>query len=322
MPMNVLFCGDSSILIYLLVRRLLRNGHRVTLLQHFDPELRVSENDNRITDLISELRATETRFSIHHTTTCKPLSMWQNATPRTPLFRHVIFITTPLEGMESPSTTFVRHYLQCLSSLLEGMKLYNPRPIFTLVDKAHDAVELDRGITHVKFNDVMDTAMDFMLYTYWSLYNMTMINMKLTPDIDNKLSIASSTASLFVDEISSSIVAAMQNRSRCEDRHILDGVDKDEGPSQGNSHARADTPAAETGDIVLTTYLTSKKDPQRRIFMPSSNYTYVSEWHLSMRDIGIKAVVFHDGLTPVFRCVCFAPRWLATRGQVYGNNVK
>ena len=58
-------------------------------------------------------------------------------------------------------------------------------------------------------------------------------------------------------------------------------------------------------DVVFTTFLTSKKDPHRNVFMKNDNYSYMADWHLSLRDVGIKAIMFHDGLGDQFRCVSY-----------------
>ncbi|KAI0235269.1 hypothetical protein LSAT2_014226, partial [Lamellibrachia satsuma] len=53
-------------------------------------------------------------------------------------------------------------------------------------------------------------------------------------------------------------------------------------------------------DVVFTTFLASKKDPQRKVFMKNNNYSYMADWHLSLRYVGIKAVIFHDILGDQF----------------------
>ena len=47
-------------------------------------------------------------------------------------------------------------------------------------------------------------------------------------------------------------------------------------------------------DVVFTMLLTSEKDSQRKVFMKNDNYGYMADWHLSLRNVGIKAVIFHD----------------------------
>ena len=301
--MNVLISDDSSLVSCRLAGRLLRDGHHVTLMQHVDQELQVPANNSRtVTDLINELFAAGDRFSIRHTRTCNLPSVSQKGTPP---YSHVVFVTTALPGSGSSRVALVRHSLLCLSSLLEATKLDDPRPIFTLIVNDHDALS---GDAKFAFDSVMDSAMEAVLQMYWSLYSTPVINVKLSPEGGSQLS-------PIVEAVTESIVGAMQKRSWCEDIAVYNlwrlsptylaswvRLLSWEAPT----HSPKATLAAEEEDFVFTTYLTSKKDPQREIFIAKDNYSYVMEWHQSMRDIGVKAVVFHDGLSPEFRCVrCF-----------------
>ena len=332
MAMNVLIVGDSSLVGGRLARRLLHNGHRVTFMQHVDQELRVPANDNRVlNDLLAELTATEKQFSIRLLKTCVAASMSQHTAPGAPPISHVVFVTISLLETESPRTAFVRHSLQCLSSLLEETKLHNPRPVYTLVSKAYDAIGNN---ANVKFDSVMDSAMEIVLRMYGSLYNTPVIKVQLSPGIDKHISKTLSSVSPITEEVTSSIVDAMQKRSWCDDMDVVDGVDHYTGLSGQHpapwtrllswNAPDLSTPATSAGegeDVVLTTYLTSKRDPQRKVFVARDKYTYVAGWHLSMRDIGIKGVVFHDGLSSEFRCVCFHARRLVHRVRKDGINL-
>ena len=316
-PMNVLITDDSSVVSCRLAARLLRAGHRVTLMQHVDQELQVPANNSRtVTDLVNELFAAGDRLSVRHTRTCNlPLK-------ERPPFSHVVFVAPSLQGSGSTRVAFVRHSLLCLSSLLEATKLDDPRPIFTLVVNDRDALSGDAEFT---FDSVMDTAMESELRMYWSLHSTPVINVKLSPEVGSQLL-------PIVDEVAESIVGAMQKRSWCEDTDGVNGVVDNLWRMSpwirllswnAPTHSPKPTPEAEEEDFVFSTYLTSKRDPQREIFTAKDNYGYVMEWHLSMRDVGVKAVVFHDGLSPEFRCVrCFPARWFAPRVQVYGINLR
>ena len=337
-PMNVLISDDSSLFSCRLAGRLLRDGHRVTLMQHVDQELQVPANNSRtITDLVDELFAAGDRFSIRHTRTCNLSTV--------PPFSHVVFVTTALQGSGSPRVALVRHSLLCLSTLLEATKRDAPPPTFTLVANDRDALS---GDAKLKFDSVMDTAMEAVLHMHRSLYSTTVINVKLSPGVGSQLSPID-------EEVTESIVVAMQKGSWCEDKHVVgDVVDNVRRLSntylapwvqflswKAPTQSPKATPAAEEEeeeeeeeegeeeeeeeeeDVVFTTYLSSKVDPQRKIFIEKDTYGYVMEWHQSMRDIGVKAVVFHDGLSPEFRCVrCFPARWFAPQVQVYGINLR
>ncbi len=51
---------------------------------------------------------------------------------------------------------------------------------------------------------------------------------------------------------------------------------------------------------ILTTYFTSKLDPQWQERQPRDSYSYVEPWYESMRDLGLHGRVFHDGLSRRF----------------------
>lgn len=315
-PMNVLISGDLSLLSCRLAEHLLREGHRVTLMQHVDHDLSVpTEDSGVITDILNELSKTENRFSIRSATTCTPESVSKQASPETLGFSHVVFVGTALHGSGSPSA-FVRHSLGCLSTLLEATRRDNPALHFTLVVKAPDAVsEMRCGNENVGFASVMESSMAVVLRLSWSLYGTIVKCVKLSPDISVQISTVSPEASLVVKEVVSTIVDSMQRRPWCEDIHIVDAAGNSAFTDRylmmwsrlpswtAPSDSPAERVAAEGEDVVFSTYLTSKKDPQRRVFVKENNYNYVSDWYLSMRDIGIKAVVFHDGLSTEFRCV-------------------
>ena len=309
--MKVLIFGDLSTVSYHLARRMLRDGHWVTFIQYVDRELRLSaHNSQEMTDRLVELTAMGKRFSVRHTKTCETApKVLRYFSPGVTQYSYIVFATAAWRGSESPGTAIVRQSMQCLSSLLEETRLYKPKPIFIHIVNAYDAVaRLHSSSANDKFASVMDIAMKSVLNMYWSLHKTPAIHVKLVPGVEKQMSMASSGAPL-VKEVTSSIISAMQ--TRCEDtnndpkslRQPL--MPKSQLPSAKASNLSLTDTAADVEDIVLTTYLTSKKDPQRGVFVSGSNYSYVSEWHQSLRDVGINGVVFHDGLTPEFRCVRF-----------------
>lgn len=52
--------------------------------------------------------------------------------------------------------------------------------------------------------------------------------------------------------------------------------------------------------IVLSTYFTSKKDPQRDIFQRENDYQYMKDWYESIVEHNLIAFVFHDSLSDNF----------------------
>ena len=54
-------------------------------------------------------------------------------------------------------------------------------------------------------------------------------------------------------------------------------------------------------DVILTSYFTSSPDFQRNKSMSPDRSRYMLDWLVSVRDLGLSAVVFHDELDPAFQ---------------------
>lgn len=54
-------------------------------------------------------------------------------------------------------------------------------------------------------------------------------------------------------------------------------------------------------DVILTSYFTSSHDYQRKKSMHPNRSRYMLDWLVSVRDLGLRAVVFHDELDPAFQ---------------------
>ena len=54
-------------------------------------------------------------------------------------------------------------------------------------------------------------------------------------------------------------------------------------------------------NYIFTTYFTSRPDPQRGKTQKQDNLGYILNWFITVKYLGIKAVIFHDGLSENFR---------------------
>lgn len=52
--------------------------------------------------------------------------------------------------------------------------------------------------------------------------------------------------------------------------------------------------------VVLTCYMTSKKDPQRSIYQPNDNYDYIKPWYETMIKQDLHGIIFYDKLSDEF----------------------
>ena len=53
-------------------------------------------------------------------------------------------------------------------------------------------------------------------------------------------------------------------------------------------------------EVILTTYLTSKPDPQRNIVVAPNDFSYMEGWYQSVMELGLHAIIFYDNLDPEF----------------------
>lgn len=52
--------------------------------------------------------------------------------------------------------------------------------------------------------------------------------------------------------------------------------------------------------VVLTVYMTSKKDPQRQVFQEKNSYNYIKPWYETMKTKDLHGIIFYDNLTDEF----------------------
>ena len=302
--MNVLISGGPSPLGVHLADYLLRKGHRVSIMQH--QELDVSalvEDIARTVDLQDRLKTSNygNRLSELHGTTCSLKTTTTQSVDITNV-SHVVFDGTHLCGITR--AIVVRRSLGCLVELLEATKGGNTRPHFTLLVNA--------GVTgKADFTSVLESSMEIVVSLYQSLYGVPVTLVKLLYSTDNRIWTASGEASVVVGELPPAIIETMLTGPTCKHIYIAKSSSSGLHLSWSQLWNTWNDPSAGTlspptnskwEDVVFTTFLTSKKDPQRNIFVKKDNYSYMADWHLSLHNVGIKAVVFHDGLGDQFRC--------------------
>lgn len=52
--------------------------------------------------------------------------------------------------------------------------------------------------------------------------------------------------------------------------------------------------------VILSNYFTSKNDPVRGFRQQNDNFAYISKWYYSILELGLRAIVFYDQLSPEF----------------------
>lgn len=53
-------------------------------------------------------------------------------------------------------------------------------------------------------------------------------------------------------------------------------------------------------DVVMTTYFTSKPDPQRNVTVTPGNFDYIAAWYKSVKHLALKALIFTDFVDEFF----------------------
>ena len=53
-------------------------------------------------------------------------------------------------------------------------------------------------------------------------------------------------------------------------------------------------------DVIFTSYFTTEVDPQRSLYKHPNRYSYLRKWFDSLRELHLRAVIFHDGLDQGF----------------------
>ena len=53
-------------------------------------------------------------------------------------------------------------------------------------------------------------------------------------------------------------------------------------------------------NVIMTTYFCNKKDPQRPQRAPCNDFQYIKPWYDSIKKLGLKGVIFHDGMNDTF----------------------
>ena len=267
----------------------------------------VSAEDRELTDdLLDRLKTSNywNRFYYIHSTTCSLKTTSKQSVDITKV-SHVVFDGTHLYGNTRPIV--VRRSLVCLVELLETTKRRNTPPHSTLLVNAG-------VIGKAEFPSALESSMEIVVPLYQSLYGVSVTLVKLLCSTDIHISTALEEASVVDGELTSAITEAMLTRPMYKYIHITKSSSSRfqlswaqlwktwNDPSAG----KLSPPTNSTGEVVVfTTFLTSKKDPQRKVFMKNNNYSNMADWHLSLRNVGIKAVIFHDGLGNQFRCVSY-----------------
>ena len=292
-PMNVLVFSDASDLSYNLTRFLLQQEHRVTLVEpiefgqnvnndkyrrfvHFQDELKMSSYN----DAISFLTAT----------TCVVGQPSDNP------FSHVIIMA--IESFRY-SPDFLVETVNCLTSVMEELKTLSSSPHLTLISDGIDDEQCDycsqRATSYQSINRAMIQS---ILHRYSELFNIPVTRLVISDVVNCHIDYST---------ITSILMSPVLTQAVGETVYLNPGSNMWPFLNTSMSVFRKDDSAhisyleqESKVDAVFSTYFTLKKDPQRGRYTQTNSYSYISAWHKSLTSLGLRGVVFHDGLDSNF----------------------
>ena len=238
---------------------------------------------------------------------------------------HVVYVPPMLEhGATPPGSAYWGSHMTGFVSLLEGLTCAE----FVMISQL-----LGTTPHHMTIQQAHMTSFEAALLTYHNLYGTRYTILRAGPVYgpwtEHSLSLVKSSANInessfhsssFISDITDAITSALSNRPFC------DQLDINWRDSDADSHINS-SPLNLTSlqpvsrgirktirwardyqrqlqlsknDVILTSYFTSREDFQRNKSVSPNRARYLFNWLVSVRDLGLTAVVFHDQLDPGF----------------------
>ena len=238
---------------------------------------------------------------------------------------HVAYILPVLEhDATPPPSAYWGSYMTGLVSLLKDLTCAN----FLMVSPSLGTASHD---SHMTISQAHGTAFEAVLLTYHTINNSTRYTILRTgpvygPWTQHALTLLQSKTQRdseplethwYISDLTDAIVSALNKGPFCDQIDICHCSDGDvlfnhssrqpveRALRRTRSWARAYQQQLQlnkhsTNDVILTSYFTSREDFQRKKSMSPNRLHYMFHWLLSVRDLGLQAVIFHDQLDPAF----------------------
>ena len=295
-PMNVLVFGDASNFTYNLTRFLLEQEHRVTLVEPIEFGQNVNyDKYKHFVQFQDDLRMSSYNDTISFltATTCAIGQPSDNP------FSHIIIMA--IESFRH-SPDFLVETMNCLTSVMEELKTMSLSPRLTLISDGTDDEQCDH-CSHcsqraTSYQSIARTMVQSILRLYNKLFSIPVTRLVISDVVNYDVE---------YNTIISMLMSPMLTKSTCETVYlnpkssmwsllstILSFFRKDE------SAPISDLEQESRVDVVFSTYFTLKKDPERGSYKKTNRYSYISAWHKSLTKLGLRGVVFHDGLDSSF----------------------
>ena len=290
--MNVLVFGDASNFTYRLTRFLLEQDHRVTLVEPIEFGQNVNyDKYKRFVQFQDDRRMFSYNDKISFlTATCAVRQPSDNP------FSHIIIM-----AMESfrHSPDFLVETANCLTSVMEELKTLSSSPHLTLISDGIDDEQCD-FCSHrsISYQSIGRATVQSILCFYNELFNIPVTRLIISDVINYHIN---------YNTITSMLKSPMSTQSVCETVYLNPGSNTWSFLNTILTVFRKDEPAHISDpepesrvDVVCSTYFTLKEDPQRGNYKKTNSYSYISAWHKSLTRLGLRGVVFHDGLDSSF----------------------
>ena len=237
---------------------------------------------------------------------------------------HVVFVPAGLEVDDDATPLDSAHWgsqMKALVALLEMLSCAE----FVLVSRSLGG--------HMTISQAHMTSLEAALIAYHNTHNIRYTILRTEsvygPWTQHSLSALHSTSdpapslerSWYINDLTSSVISVISRPPFC---HQLDLSPCPEEPTLHDTHsllnlsspqpvgkglkktlhwARAYQKQLEEDrdDVIMTSYFTSTHDFQRNKSMSPDRVRYMLDWLVSVRDLGLRAVVFHDELSPSFQ---------------------
>ena len=237
---------------------------------------------------------------------------------------HVVYVPPMLEhGATPPGSAYWGSHMTGFVSLLEGLTCAE----FVMISQS-----LGTTPHHMTIQQAHMTAFEAALLTYHNLYGTRYTIIRAGPvygpwtnhslslvQSSTKMNESSLNSSSFISDVTDAITSALNSGPFCDQLDInwcASYADRHSSPLNLTSLQPVAKGLRKTirwardylrqlqlknkNDIVLTSYFTSREDFQRKKSVSPNRARYMINWLVSVRDLGLTAVIFHDQLDPGF----------------------
>ena len=285
-PMNVLVFGDASNLTYNLTRFLLQQVHRVTLVEPIEFGQNVNyDKYKRFVQFQDDLKMSSYNDTISFVTATTCVVGQPSDNP----FSDIIIMA--IESFRY-SPDFLVETVNCLTSVMEELNIISSSPHLTLISDGIDDEQCDYSSQRsTSYQSIARAMIQSILQHYSEQLNIPVTRLVISDDVNYHVDYST---------IMSLIMSPMLTQAVYETVYLNPGNTIMSGFKKDESAHISDFKQESRVDVVLSTYFTLKKDPERGRYKQTNSYSYISAWHKSLTNLGLRGVVFHDGLDSSF----------------------